>query len=74
MHPFFGRMGVFSSFFCVCVWKKRWKMCENLVFFLGALKKIIKWEKILTDQPKYSEIPLKGNTTIFFFWPYHKHL
>ena len=40
-------------------------MHPNFVL-LGAFKKN-DWKKKSTDRPKYSEIPLEGNTTFFSF-------
>ena len=62
MHPILVRLGVFHLF-----WQKRWKMHPNFVS-LDALKMIIEKKKYFpTDQPKFPEILLEGNTAIFFF-------
>ena len=61
MHPIFVRLGVFLPFLR--------KKLENAPKFcaLDALKKKNYKKKKNSDRPKYSEIPLEGNTAIFFF-------
>ena len=66
MHPISVRLGFFFTFF-----EKKDGKCTQMLYFWVLIKKV-NWEKkILTNGPKYSEIPLEGNwlATIFFFWP-----
>ena len=66
MHLIFVRLGVFSPF-----WRKNDAKCTQMLYFCVLFEN--KWLKkiyFLTDQPKYLDIPLEGNSTIFFFWPY----
>ena len=66
--PNFCQVGCFFTFF------EEKKKLENAHKFctLGCFIKNLfkKKNHFLTNRPKYSEIPLEGNTTIFFFWPY----
>ena len=60
--PNFCQIGCFFTFFEKKV-ENAPKTCT-----LGAFLRKMMGKKNLTDQPKYSEIPLEGNTSIFFFF------
>ena len=63
MHPIFVRLGVFHLFF-----EKQGEKCTQILYFWVLFKKkIFKNKNFLTNRPHNSEIPLEGNTTIFFF-------